>query len=79
MITSGVLFGIAIALSGSIAISSFDFGNATNSIKGNQFVEVALGEFCTKCIFTYFEFIWLAQPIFHFTVNFGTKWIVYTS
>ena len=39
MITSSVLFGIAIALSGSIAMSSFEFGNATNSIKGNQFVD----------------------------------------
>ena len=39
MITSSVLFGIAMALSGSIAISSFEFGNATNSIKGNQFVD----------------------------------------
>ena len=37
MITSSVLFGIAIALSSSITISSFEFGNATNSIKGNQF------------------------------------------
>ena len=41
MITSSVLFGIAIALSGSIAISSFEFGNATNSIKGNQFVDTS--------------------------------------
>ena len=64
MVTSSVLFGIAIALSGSITISSLAFGNATNSIKGNQLVdtpgpweEVALGEFCSKCIFTYYEFI----------------------
>ena len=41
MITSSVLFGIAIALSGSIVISSFEFGNATNSIKGNQFVDTS--------------------------------------
>ena len=40
MITSSVLFGIAIALSGSITISSFEFGNATNSIKGNQFIDI---------------------------------------
>ena len=39
MITSSVLFGIAIALSGSITISSFEFGNATDSIKGNQFID----------------------------------------
>ena len=48
MITSSVLFGITIALSGSIAISSFKFGNATNSIKGNQFVDTpgpCIGQF----------------------------------
>jgi hypothetical protein len=39
MVTSSVLFGIAIALSGSITISSLAFGNATNSIKGNQFFD----------------------------------------
>ena len=52
MITSSVLFGIAIALSGSIAISSFEFGNATNSIKGNQFVDTPgpwdLGRSCIR-------------------------------
>jgi hypothetical protein len=52
MITSSVLFGIAIALSGSIAISSFEFGNATNSIKGNQFVDTPgpweLGKSCIR-------------------------------
>ena len=40
MITSSVLFGIAIALSGSITIGSFEVGNATNSIKGNQFIDI---------------------------------------
>ena len=52
MITSSVLFGIAIALSGSITISSFEFGNATNSIKGNQFVDTPgpweLGKNCIR-------------------------------
>ena len=51
MITSSVLFGITIALSGSIAISSFKFGNATNSIKGNQFVDTpGPWEFGKSCI-----------------------------
>ena len=48
MVTSSVLFGIAIALSGSITISSLAFGNATNSIKGNQFVDTpghCIGQF----------------------------------
>ena len=51
MITSSVLFGIAIALSGSIAICSFEFGNSTNSIKGNQFVDTpGPWEFGKSCI-----------------------------
>ena len=81
MITSSVLFGIAIALSGSIAISSFEFGNATNSIKGNQFVDTPgpldLGKSCIRWILhkVYIHLLWIYSTIatyFSLTVNFDT-------